>query len=142
MNIKNSDKLYIYNRENRQCFFCGKILKYNQITLDHYIPKSKKGTKDIFNLVLSCKQCNKLKGNRIPEDYENTILNLFLKAVEDNHITGSGLKVPQKVLKEDLLKINRIEALTTNFVFQSNIKRFYVKNNMVFKIVHVAQNDY
>ncbi len=140
MNIKNSDKLYIYDRENRQCFFCGKILKYKQITLDHYIPKSKKGTTDIFNLVLSCKQCNKLKGNRVPKDYEDIILDLFLRAVQDNHITGCGLKTPQKILKKDLLAINRIEALTTHFVFQSNTKRFYVKNNMVFKIVHITQS--
>ncbi|MCY6371657.1 HNH endonuclease [Clostridium ganghwense] len=140
MNIKNSDKLYIYNRENRQCFFCGKTLKCHQITLDHYIPKSKKGTKDVFNLVLCCKQCNKLKRNKIPTNYETTILNLFLKAVQDNHITGCSIKLPQKSLKEDLLKVTYIDSLTDHFIFQSNTKKFYVRNNMVFKITLVSQN--
>ncbi|KAJ48979.1 hypothetical protein BD780_000658 [Clostridium tetanomorphum] len=137
MNIPNKNKYYIYTRDNGKCYYCGKNLKYNNITLDHFLPKSKKGTTDIFNLVTCCKFCNKLKGNRIPENYEETILQLFLKAVDDNYILGSGLKVSQKDLKSDLVKVTKLEGLTDYFIFQSLEKRFYVKNNRVFKIIHL-----
>lgn len=137
MNIPKQDKQYIYTRDNEKCYYCGKNLKLNKITLDHFLPKSKKGTTDVFNLVTCCKFCNKLKSNKIPENYKYTILNFFIKAVEDNRILGSGLRISQKELKEELLKVNKIEGLTDNFIFQSPSKRFYVKNNRVFKIVQL-----
>ncbi|WP_051541864.1 HNH endonuclease [Clostridium lundense] len=137
MNIPNSDKQYIYIRDNEKCYYCKKNLKLNKITLDHFLPKSKRGTTDVFNLVTCCKFCNKLKSNKIPENYEETILKLFIKAVEDNRILGSGLKISQKELKEELLKVNKIEDLTNNFIFQSPDKRFYVKNNRIFKIIYL-----
>ncbi|WP_315121098.1 HNH endonuclease [uncultured Clostridium sp.] len=137
MNISNADKHYIYMRDECKCYYCKKKLKFNKITFDHYLPKSEKGTIDVFNLVICCKFCNKLKGNRTPEDYKEVILHLFLKAVEDNHIVGSGLKIPQKLLKEELLKVNKIEDLTDHFIFQSDTNRFYIKNNKVFKIINI-----
>lgn len=137
MNISNVDKQYIYMRDECKCYYCKKSLKFNKITLDHYLPKSKKGTMDVFNLVTCCKFCNKLKGNRTPEDYKEVILHLFLKAVEDNRILGSGLKLSQKFLKEELLKVNKLEDLNDHVTFQSDTKRFYIKNNKVFKIVNI-----
>ncbi|MBV7275399.1 HNH endonuclease [Clostridiaceae bacterium UIB06] len=141
MNIKDTDKLYIYERDNKKCFFCGKPLKYNKITLDHYLPKSKKGTNDVFNLVTCCKFCNISKGNKIPKDYKETILYLFLKAVYDNRINKASLKISKKELSDELSNVDKVEDLTDHFVFQSNTKRFYIKNNKVYKIVHLASSS-
>jgi hypothetical protein len=138
MKISDLDKVYIYNRDKKQCYFCKNPLKINALTFDHYLPRSKNGTMDVFNLVICCKRCNKLKGNRIPDNYEDTILELFLKAVNDNKIRGCNLKMKQVDLKNELLKINKIEAITDHFIFQSNDKRFYVKDNMVYKRVFVT----
>ena len=137
MKIDDIDKLYIFKRDGKQCYFCKKPLEIDQITLDHYLPKSRKGTMDVFNLVVCCKKCNKLKGNRIPDNYLDTILELFMKAVHDNKIKGCNLKMKQKQLNEELVKIYKIEAITDHFIFQSNEKRFYVKNNRVFKLIYV-----
>jgi CRISPR/Cas system Type II protein with McrA/HNH and RuvC-like nuclease domain len=138
MKIDDLDKVYIYNRDKRECYFCKKPLELNQTTLDHYFPKSKKGTMEIFNLVTCCKRCNKQKGNRVPEDYKDTILELFLQAVRDNRIRGCNLKMPQRDLCVELLKINKFEAITDQFIFQSDEKRFYIKNNHVAKIIYVT----
>lgn len=134
----NKDKLYIYQRDLKKCFYCGKKLKFHQITLDHYIPVSKGGTNDIFNLVTCCKRCNKLKGDSLPEDYERVILELFLIAVEDDKIIGNDLNIDNKKLKEELLKVNRIEGITDKFIFQSDSMRFYIKNNYVIKVVYIG----
>lgn len=138
MKIDELDKLYIYKRDNGECYFCKKPLELNQSTLDHYLPKSKKGTMDVFNLVICCKKCNKLKGNKIPEDYKDIILELFLSAVRDDKIRGCNLKIPHKELKAELLKVNKFEDITDHFIFQSNEKRFYIKNNKVFKFIYVT----
>lgn len=138
MNIDELEKEYIYNRDNRACYFCRKPLEPDQVTLDHYLPKSKKGTTDVFNLVVCCKKCNKRKSNLIPEDYRKIILELFLRAVEDNQIRGSNLKMPQKELRAELMHVNKMEDVTDHFIFQSNEKRYYVRNNRVFKFIYVA----
>ena len=135
MNIPNSEKIYIYERENKKCFYCGKSLKFRQITLDHYLPKSKGGTKEVFNLVLSCRKCNRLKGNRVPNDYEDKIIILFQQAFDDEMIKIGKLIIPREDLKEQILYIDRIEYIEPNFVFQSKYMRFYIKNNTIERII-------
>ena len=52
------------------CFYCGKKLKRLSVHVDHVIPWSFVKDDKIWNLVLSCAQCNEKKHNRIPvKDY-------------------------------------------------------------------------
>ncbi|MTI46249.1 HNH endonuclease [Sporosalibacterium faouarense] len=44
MKPRNKEKIYIYEREDKKCFYCGKKLTFRQMTLDHFLPLSKKGT--------------------------------------------------------------------------------------------------
>jgi len=53
------------NRRNRliekygkKCFWCGKDLDDDDITLDHYIPKFEGGPNATDNLRLACVSCN------------------------------------------------------------------------------------
>ncbi|MTI66288.1 MAG: HNH endonuclease [Firmicutes bacterium] len=140
MKLKNKEKVYIYNRENKKCFFCKKKLKFRQVTLDHYLPLSKDGTDEVFNLVVSCRKCNKLKDNKVPIDYERVLIELFLKAVEDGMIIGKNLKIDNNKLKKELLKINRIEDINNYFIFQSKNKRYYIKNGYVVKRIFLGGN--
>lgn len=39
-------------------------------TLDHFIPVSRKGPKDLSNCVFACEKCNTKKGNRMPTPKE------------------------------------------------------------------------
>lgn len=60
----------IWNKTHGKCGYCGIKLRENGpnkedpdiFTLDHIIPLSKGGTKDIKNLLGACKKCNNLKG--------------------------------------------------------------------------------
>jgi 5-methylcytosine-specific restriction endonuclease McrA len=44
---------------------CGRRIPYDQMTIDHIIPKSKGGTDRWPNLQLMCGPCNNRKGDRI-----------------------------------------------------------------------------
>ncbi|WP_432405748.1 HNH endonuclease [Wukongibacter sp. M2B1] len=129
------DKRYIYLRDKGICHFCDKELQFKQISLDHYLPKSKGGPNDVYNLVCSCKQCNKYKKSTIPDDYKEVMLNLFKRAVRDGKMTSIGVK--QKDLTDLTDKVYKIEKIGEDIVLQSNTHRFYVKNNMVHKIIRV-----
>ena len=138
MDIRNSEKAYIYRRDKKKCFYCEEKLKYRQITLDHYLPKSRGGTEVIYNLVLCCEDCNRLKGNKTPSNYKELIIRLFKKAVLDGMIKGENLKISSRELQKELLKVNKIEDIRDIFVFQSNTMRFYIDKNKVIKIIHLG----
>ena len=53
----------IIQRDNYICQYCGKYSK--DITIDHIIPKVKKGKDSWENLVSACINCNLKKGNKL-----------------------------------------------------------------------------
>lgn len=58
----------IYSRDNYTCVYCGFKGLLSELTLDHVIPVSAKGSNTTNNLVTSCKPCNTSKGNSILAD--------------------------------------------------------------------------
>ena len=55
----------VYARGNGRCFYCGKKLKKEEMSIEHIIPLQEHGSNDIKNLFCSCKKCNQEKGNNI-----------------------------------------------------------------------------
>jgi len=55
-------------RDNYQCCYCGVKLGKHSRTIDHVIPRSKKGPSSYLNCVSSCKACNNKKSDRTPEE--------------------------------------------------------------------------
>ena len=56
----------IIKRDRLSCQYCGSRAK--PLTVDHVIPKEKKGGDRWDNLVAACVDCNTKKGNRTPEE--------------------------------------------------------------------------
>lgn len=50
-------------RNNNVCWYCGKELPANELTIDHVFPRSKGGGNDMDNIIMVCKNCNSFKGN-------------------------------------------------------------------------------
>jgi uncharacterized protein (TIGR02646 family) len=49
-----------------RCAYCKRYLQRTEITLDHFIPKSKGGPSTYTNLIPACKECNSKKDNIEP----------------------------------------------------------------------------
>ena len=61
---KNKLKQEIIQYQGNRCYWCGKELKEDEITLDHLLELGNGGKKySIKNLVISCEQCNNLRSN-------------------------------------------------------------------------------
>ncbi len=56
----------IIKRDNNMCQYCGATS--GNMTVDHVIPKLRKGADTWENLVCACERCNNKKGNRTPEE--------------------------------------------------------------------------
>jgi 5-methylcytosine-specific restriction endonuclease McrA len=55
----------IFRRDNYECQYCG---TRKELTIDHVIPRARKGPDTWTNLVAACKRCNAKKGDFTPEE--------------------------------------------------------------------------
>ena len=58
----------ILMRDRYTCQYCHRSLPSNELTLDHVMPRSRKGESSWENLVACCVGCNNRKGNRTPDE--------------------------------------------------------------------------
>lgn len=56
----------ILHRDSYTCQYCG--YTGDELTLDHVIPRSRKGGESWENMVTACVRCNVKKGNRTPKE--------------------------------------------------------------------------
>lgn len=57
----------VFKRDGNRCQYCG---AYDNLTLDHVIPKSRGGKTNWDNLATACKRCNSRKGDHTPEEVD------------------------------------------------------------------------
>lgn len=58
----------LFERDGDKCWLCGDPLTMETATEDHYIPKSKGGTRKLDNLRLACFPCNNKRGDADPPE--------------------------------------------------------------------------
>jgi 5-methylcytosine-specific restriction endonuclease McrA len=60
------NKRNVLKRDGNCCQYCGRT--HRELTLDHVLPVSRGGRDDWENVVTACRDCNRTKGNRTPEE--------------------------------------------------------------------------
>lgn len=56
-------RMNVYQRDNFICQYCGKKFRWNELTYDHIVPRSRGGRTNFSNIVTACKPCNARKSN-------------------------------------------------------------------------------
>ena len=59
---KASDKRRLYHHQQEQCVYCGNVYQYDELQVEHMIPKVRGGSDHIRNCQLACRRCNQAKG--------------------------------------------------------------------------------
>ncbi len=62
----------IFKRDNHKCSYCGTS---KNLTIDHILPKSRGGGNTWLNLTTCCKNCNRVKDNKTPEEAGMKLIN-------------------------------------------------------------------
>ena len=65
MAVLNSSTLAL--RDGKKCAYCLVDLQEKEVTIDHVIPKHRKGKHIWENVVTSCSKCNHAKSNKLPK---------------------------------------------------------------------------
>ena len=58
------------------CYYCGKVFKPGDLTMDHIVPLARGGRSTKDNLVACCKECNTRKKTLLPMEWEEYMRNL------------------------------------------------------------------
>ena len=61
----------LFKRDGYQCTYCG---SKKNLTIDHILPKSKGGRNTWQNLITCCSGCNRIKGDKTPEEAKMTMI--------------------------------------------------------------------
>ncbi len=61
-------RTHIFMRDQYTCQYCARELPKAQLNLDHVMPRSRGGKTSWDNVVTSCLTCNRIKGNRTPQE--------------------------------------------------------------------------
>lgn len=59
---KASDKRRLYHHQQERCVYCGNVYQYDELQIEHMIPKVRGGSDHIRNCQLACRRCNQAKG--------------------------------------------------------------------------------
>ena len=59
---KAQDKRLLFDEQQHKCVYCGNVYKYDELEIEHMIPKALGGSDHIRNCQLACKSCNQAKG--------------------------------------------------------------------------------
>jgi hypothetical protein len=80
----NFSRKNIFLRDDHRCQYCGNKFDYNLLTYDHVVPQSKwnfsNGSPTVWtNIVTSCIECNRKKGNKTPREANMPLISLPFK---------------------------------------------------------------
>jgi 5-methylcytosine-specific restriction endonuclease McrA len=58
----------VFERDKNTCQYCGHKFDRKDLNIDHVVPRHRGGVTTWTNVVCSCVDCNRRKGNRSPEE--------------------------------------------------------------------------
>lgn len=93
MSISKEKRLEVYEKYNKHCAYCGRIIEYKDMQVDHFIPQSlicDSETDNIINLMPSCRSCNHYKRAHSLETFRQYIAEIPRK-LKNNYIYKIGL---------------------------------------------------
>jgi 5-methylcytosine-specific restriction endonuclease McrA len=61
--VSYNKRVFIWERDKGCCWICGLAVTLEEMTLDHFVPKSKGGKNTVDNLRASHGECNNKRGN-------------------------------------------------------------------------------
>ncbi len=76
--FSSTKRTIIYNKNKGRCAICGKFVPYDVFTVDHIIPLAKGGNNELNNLQCTCRTCNLIKQDILPEDLMDKIIEIVL----------------------------------------------------------------
>lgn len=86
-------RMRVWQKYDGHCAYCGRPIKYEQMQVDHFIPKNgwhESGSDDFSNLMPACRSCNHYKRAHSLETFRRYIEEIP-KKLRENYIYKIGV---------------------------------------------------
>lgn len=70
------ERKQIFHKFGGRCAYCGRLMRYNDMHIDHITPFSRNGEDKVENLFPSCKDCDTVKGSLTPSEFRKKLQNM------------------------------------------------------------------
>lgn len=97
----------VLKRDSFTCQYCGQMAPEVILEVDHIIPVAEGGDDEIFNLITSCRDCNRGKG-RVQLD-DNTTINKQKQMLKDSNEIREQVEMMVK-WREELRKVDEMQV--------------------------------
>ena len=87
--LSRSDRQKVYEKYDGRCAYCGKVIAYKDMQVDHLVPLegySQKGTNDFDNLMPACRRCNHYKRANSLEGWRRMLERIPQRLERENYI--------------------------------------------------------
>lgn len=74
--LKQRDRADIYKSLNGRCAYCGQLIAYKDMHVEHVQPLVKNGADCFANMLPSCSDCDTLKGDCGLEEFRHKLENI------------------------------------------------------------------
>lgn len=140
--------------KGRNCWYCGKKLKKEDITMDHLYPQDLGGPTIPNNLAPACGECNNKKGNLTEKQYRNLIgapenkrkeINSRFIARNEQHKVKKGYFLPKEWIttrKIDSILVTWLMNETYTGKKYAKIETFYRQYGRIPYPIVVDRNNY
>lgn len=125
--LSKSLRYEILKRDSFTCQYCGHMAPEVILEVDHIIPVAEGGEDEVFNLITSCRDCNRGKGARQLDD--NTALNKQKQLLKDSNEMREQIELMiqwKQELKEAFDK--QVDALSEHWSELTN-DEYYLKES-------------
>lgn len=90
-NFKKFQRRLLYYQYNGKCAYCGCHLEYDELTIDHVIPKVKGGKNSKKNYRACCRDCNEFKGQKTMKEFRIAIEEKPTKEIQEKYKDWDGV---------------------------------------------------
>lgn len=71
--LSSDERIAIYNKMSGHCAYCGELMDFKDMQVDHVIPLRKGGEDKPENMVPACRSCNHYKSTLTVEQFRKAI---------------------------------------------------------------------
>ncbi len=104
-NFSNAVRKRVYEKADGYCQLCGRKILYEEMTLDHIVPLAMCGDDVESNLQCTCRSCNELKRNIMPEEFTAKVRDIFTYQMTKKFGDSIKWKITNRLIQSLLGKI-------------------------------------
>ena len=123
------------------CAYCSGLCAFQQMTVDHIIPKSSGGKNHQENLLICCRSCNIKKGKKKLSKFKPHEFVLILRSIKANIRIGKELYSNGKLDREKLKLPKRVQIVLRPKNSKHTSRIISGRLNLLSKIYNVELTD-